>query len=191
LQNTQEQTSCGCLSYKIKNLLNKRFGKLVVTSQLHDRHRYRYVMWECLCDCGSVTKVTSSQLLNANVKSCGCLMHKKNSDNPRWKGFKEISGKKWGDIIRSAKKRNIIFDITIQEAWDVFIRQNRRCALSGLPLELDHGNKAASLDRIDNSKGYIASNIQWLHKDVNCMKMCHSQDHFRFLCNLIASHKLD
>ena len=32
-------------------------------------------------------------------------------------------------------------------------------------------SKTASLDRIDSSKGYTEDNIQWVHKDVNQMKM--------------------
>lgn len=46
----------------------------------------------------------------------------------------------------------------------------------------------ASLDRIDNSKGYEEGNIQWVHKDVNFMKRTYSQEYFIKLCTLISEN---
>jgi hypothetical protein len=44
----------------------------------------------------------------------------------------------------------------------------------------------ASLDRIDSSKGYIDGNVQWVHKEVNEMKMQATQNEFIEYCNLVA-----
>ena len=43
-----------------------------------------------------------------------------------------------------------------------------------------------SLDRIDNNKGYIEENVQWVHKDINMMKRIYSQDYFIYMCKLVA-----
>ena len=48
--------------------------------------------------------------------------------------------------------------------------------------------KTASVDRIDSSKGYIADNIQILHKDINVMKWDFTQDYFLHLCYLIYNN---
>lgn len=32
----------------------------------------RYVVWECQCDCGCLTKVRATNLSNHHVSSCGC-----------------------------------------------------------------------------------------------------------------------
>jgi len=47
--------------------------------------------------------------------------------------------------------------------------------LSGIDLEFsktrkDTQNKSVSIDRIDNKKGYIIGNVQWIHKKINIMK---------------------
>ncbi len=89
-----------------------------------------------------------------------------------YKGYQDLSGKYWYDIKYSANKRNIAFcpKLTIKYAWELFLKQNKKCALSGLDIELYPDIKrrnTASLDRIDNSKGYYRNNIQWLHKSVN------------------------
>jgi 3-methyladenine DNA glycosylase AlkD len=50
-----------------------------------------------------------------------------------------------------------------EDAWNQFVKQDGKCALSGYPLCLDFTNtdysrKTASLDRIDNNKGYEKEN---------------------------------
>ena len=45
----------------------------------------------------------------------------------------------------------------------------------------------ASLDRIDNSKGYLKGNVQWVHKDVNMAKGTMKNDSFIAMCKTIAN----
>ena len=73
--------SCGCIGGS-KYLVGKRFGKLTVTKQLEKRY-FRKIVWECLCDCGSVTEVSTNALKQGNTKSCGCLQYPCGADNPR------------------------------------------------------------------------------------------------------------
>ena len=47
-------------------------------------------------------------------------------------------------------------------------------------------NGSASLDRIDSKKGYTEENVQWIHKDVNSMKMDYNEDYFIKMCQLIV-----
>lgn len=66
------------------------------------------------------------------------------------------------------------------------MKQHRKCNLSGVELEFDKTN-SASLDRIDNTKGYTLENVQWVHKDINRMKNVFSQDYFIDMCHRIAA----
>lgn len=70
--------SCGCLkkenAQKINanNLLNQRFGKLLVLykcNYLIDNH---YV-WHCKCDCGNEKDIMGKHLTTGQTLSCGCL----------------------------------------------------------------------------------------------------------------------
>jgi hypothetical protein len=91
--------------------------------------------------------------------------------------------------LRRAKQRDYEFTITIDYIWDIYIAQDKVCALSGVPISF---NDTASLDRIDNAVGYVRENIQIVHKDINYMKYIYSQDYFIKMCNLVASkHNVD
>jgi hypothetical protein len=91
--------------------------------------------------------------------------------------------------VRRATQRGYEFTITIEEIWDIYIAQDKVCALTGVPITF---NDTASLDRVDNAIGYIKSNIQIVHKDINYMKYTYGQDYFIKMCNLVArKHKVD
>lgn len=110
-----------------------------------------------------------------------------------WRGHGEISGAYWCSIRSRAPGRNLDFSITIEEAWEVFLKQNRKCVYSGLELIFAtkivfpaRTEQTASIDRIDSDKGYIPNNIQWVHKDVNKMKQFFTDERFKELCLLIG-----
>lgn len=53
-----------------ENLIGKKFGKLLVISSAPNKGCRTY--WECLCDCGNHTTVTSTHLKTGHTLSCGC-----------------------------------------------------------------------------------------------------------------------
>jgi len=100
----------------------------------------------------------------------------------------------WFRIQDGAKRRNLMFAITKEYAWLLFQQQKGICALSGRILQfaitesnINKHTQTASLDRIDSSKGYVEGNVQWIHKDVQKMKMDFQQDEFIRLCTSIAN----
>lgn len=118
-----------------------------------------------------------------------------------WEPYEEIPGPFWQSVVNGAKRRKIEFNLTIEDAWDLFIRQDRKCALSGIKIKFEryafvresgksrwNQNQTASLDRIDSTLGYIKGNVQWVHKDINLMKSDLNQEQFIKYCRLIASH---
>lgn len=146
------------------------------------------VVWRFRCDCGNEIEQSSSRVKNKFVTSCGCTNYGELSSG--WAGYAELSGKYWGGIQNSAKKRRHTFDITKEYVWELFLRQGRKCALSGLPIFFNDTRNSieqtASLDRIDSSIGYFEGNVQWVHKDVNKMKNVFSQEYFIHMCKLIG-----
>lgn len=107
---------------------------------------------------------------------------------PSWKGCGDISGSIFGFIRINAKDRNLEFSITIEYIWNLFLKQNKKCAITNKTLYFDKKNKTASLDRIDSSKGYIEGNVQWVHKDINLMKHKLSMKELIDLCQLVVDH---
>ena len=120
---------------------------------------------------------------------CNCLF---NSSKQRLnEQYGEISGRKFTRLKWSAKNRNIDFDLTIEYLWELFLKQKRKCALSGHKLSFNGKNVSVSLDRIDSLKGYTEGNVQWIHKDVNFMKHTFSQQKFIDWCKKIVYHNKD
>jgi hypothetical protein len=100
----------------------------------------------------------------------------------------------------TARRRGIPFELTIEEAWYLFVAQNRRCALSGLELKMPVGTlngtalteiDSPSLDRIDSKKPYVVVNVQWVHKHINIMKNSFNQSEFIALCHAVAKNHAD
>lgn len=74
--------SCGCLHSEIisnmflNDLTDKIFGKLKVNRRAETKWspsgKTMYTMWECECECGKKINVSSINLLNGRIDSCGC-----------------------------------------------------------------------------------------------------------------------
>ncbi len=148
--------------------------------------------WQCRCDCGELVNVRADHFSETRLmnRTCGC--GRSGENNYGWKGHGELSGQRWSSINKSARERNLEVTITIEDAWNLFLKQGRMCALTGWNLTMhvrgSHGGDA-SLDRIDSSLGYVSGNIQWVHKDINMMKNKHDEYYFIGMCKAVASHR--
>lgn len=71
---TGHTSSCGCLrkGQNIKDLTNQKFG-LLTAIKVVKTDKNRNAVWDCVCECGNHTQVTSSALLHGQTVSCGCL----------------------------------------------------------------------------------------------------------------------
>jgi|SRR5690606_30321099 len=176
-------------------MIGKRFGSLTVVRD-HSTTRNGHKRFTCVCDCGNTCNILGTHLQQGNTTSCGC-MRPRGKDHPKWTGFGDISGNYWHNhVIRSASgakgRRKIDVNITIEYAWDLFLKQKGRCALSGRKLRFPerHTDRGwtASLDRINSLKGYVEGNVQWVHKDVNIMKNKFDNNYFIDMCKEIANN---
>ena len=59
---------------KAKNIANLRFEKLVALRPSENKASNGSILWECICDCGTITFSTASDLRLKRKKSCGCLV---------------------------------------------------------------------------------------------------------------------
>lgn len=180
----------------MKDLTGKKFSMLTVLGRAGS-NRCGGTTWNCLCECGD-TKVYSSDHLtrkSAPVKSCGCIAKtRKGPLHHQWNGYNEISGNWWyNHVLRERKQSSrtkVPVTITIQEAYNILVSQDWKCALSGesLTISNSHEYNTASIDRIDSSKGYELGNIQWVHKHINFMKRTYSQEYFISMCKKVANN---
>ena len=93
-------------------------------------------------------------------------------------------------IKQNAIKQNLEYSIDNQYLWDLFLKQNKKCVLSGVPLKFtDHTRTSefrcettASLDRIDSNVGYVVGNVRWVHKDINRIRWAFDDETFLEWC---------
>lgn len=181
------------------NLVGNQYHYLTVMRMAQTKKSIRGE-WRaiCRCRCGkSDLDVAIRGLLNGRTTSCGCSKERyekmRGENSVLFKGCGDISGKYWGNINTRANRRNYEINISIEEGWKLYLKQERKCALSGIPIGFANANKkssetTASLDRKDSTKGYVINNIQWVHKKINIMKNIYSQEEFINLCKQVGEN---
>jgi len=147
--------------------------------------------WEKKYNCSHKTICARLRKYHVPLKSSE---YYRGNKSVNWKGYGELSSLYWWHVKEKAQKRNLEFNLNIEDAWHLFLEQDRKCVLTGIPLKInnryaikDHNN-IASIDRIDSSKGYTIDNIQWVHKYINVMKWQLSQQEFIDMCNKVTEH---
>lgn len=176
---------------KGKQRIGERSGKLTIIDRTIESTRG---WWYCKCDCGNVIKLSLQRLAKPKnfPISCGCISKAKGKDSRLWGGHGDISLSFFNNCKIAAESRKFHFAITIEYIWDLFIKQERKCCFTGLPLFFGKNHKSektASLDRIDSSKGYIEGNVQWCHKWVNILKKNMPEPHFFAIIKAIYENK--
>ena len=124
---------------------------------------------KCLCTlCGNKTVKFFSSVLRGATTSCGCRTDQyeklRGKNSSQYTGYEDITGRTWSKIKRGAKNRGLSFNLNLKDAWELFLKQDKKCIYTGIPLVFGRSghNKetTASIDRIDSSKGYTKENIQ-------------------------------
>ncbi len=172
------------------DITGKKFGELYVVKRDHLSNKGWY--WFCNCSCNKTTIVRIDHLTGGRIKSCGCKLKGKTSVH--WKGYEKISGAEWGSIKEGAIDRHLLLEISIKDIWNQFEKQNGKCALTNLDIDFNRGKHSknvylgsASLDRINNNKGYTIDNIWWVHKDINYMKSTFKlQDFLKYIYKIAS-----
>ena len=132
-----------------------RFGRLVVTSRAGTTASKK-VLWECLCDCGNVTRVDICSLVTANTLSCGCYLKEKITKHGGWQ---KGSYNTWRAMVRRCTNPQ-----------DKDYPRYGGVGVSVCPEWLDYPAFVAdmgepvgdeTLDRIDTYGNYVRENCRW------------------------------
>lgn len=80
LRNGHSSKGCKSCSRKHqkkgKDITNQKFGLLTALSPTEKRTDNGSILWKCQCDCGNITYISVSSLINGGTQSCGCLVSK-------------------------------------------------------------------------------------------------------------------
>jgi len=157
----------------------------------------------CECKCGLQKEVQLTAMKRQQSKRCSSCAGKQivlpEKFKKSWEGEKcgELNKTLFSHIKSKALERDLEFNLSQQFLWDLLVQQNFKCKLSGIQIyistKIKNGNPdfnfiTASLDRIDSKKGYIKQNVQWVHKDINKMKMDFPNEYFIQMCVEISKN---
>lgn len=169
------------------------FGKLKVIEKLgcSKNNGNKYL---CRCECGNTRITFAHALYNRTprkILNCSRFPCRKSPNNTT---IGDLTGSYWATVKCHAKKRNIKVILTQKQAWNLFLKQERKCALSKVDIKMETNFKShdrtASLDRIDSSKDYTIDNVQWVHKEVNRIKNDLPNTKFLYWCKLISKNNI-
>lgn len=175
---------------KIKHIpiIGTKYGQWEVISEEIKRHsekKGRTAYFKVRCKCGQEGWRAVHTLIEGTTKSCKSCAKTANNINTFVLSYFNKSE-------RRATIANLEFNITPIYLENLFIKQDKKCALSGVLIEFKpnylRNKQSVSLDRIDNTKGYVIDNVQWVHKDVNFMKGVMKQEDFINMCKLISEN---
>lgn len=174
--------------------VGKTYGNLEVLALVRNKRRGSYyAVCRCLL-CNNVKEILLTLVLNNIAITCGCKIgvyeKLRGKNSVQFTGYEGLPGTVWKNITNRAAKRGYKVEVTKKYLWELYLKQNKLCALSKIPIKFGRSGYSvettASLDRIDSSKGYTEGNVQWVYKDVNIMKSTFPQNYFIELCRRIS-----
>ncbi len=173
--NTGNSKSCGCSTGRyVEEVPGTRYGRLVVLrrgpNKVDVKGTKRGAAWVCQCDCGNIVTVSGHSLREGNTTSCGCLRLERAIERVSKPVGIAAKNRAIAVMKANATRRELPWELTEEETVTLMGKPCHYCgALPSNVSESRNGSiQYSGIDRLDSSKGYIASNV------VSCCYVCNN-----------------
>jgi len=146
--------------------------------------------FECKCsECDNIIFITKKDVDENNKKFCSKECKNKNNKSEYYHYLKGVE--------KRANHKKLPFDLTESYIKNLLeIKQNNKCSITGCFIKIKNKKEesilyeTASLDRIDNKKGYTEDNVQWVMLGINYMRLDFDIDDLHKTLKLIIENYL-
>lgn len=147
------------------DITGNRYGRLVANRQSGVSKR-GLLLWECSCDCGTLTVVAGAALRSGNTKSCGCFRRDTTGDRARTHA---LTGHPILESYKGAKRR---CTSPTHKNYDEYGGRGIEFRFSSFGEFLDTLESSwfpgATLERINNDGHYEVGNVRWATRSEQC-----------------------
>ncbi len=169
-----------------------------IAGVIRDKHGRIMVYHRCEI-CGKKRKILKTYYERGMYKLCmKCASKKRDREYMEIHGHgKNYRGSKYFTKVfincweNGAKVRNLEWLLSFDDLDALWEKQENKCAFTGKLMCLKPGfDTRVSLDRIDSTKGYRLSNVQFVCSYINFAKQNRTDDQFIKMCAEIVNYRL-
>jgi hypothetical protein len=154
------------------NLENQKFGKWLVIGKYPVRKNKNNVVWLCRCECGGEYEVRASELKRGGSKQCRKCSGKEKRSKAKFGN--SAKGALLHSYKMAARRRNLTWEISDELFFELTQKFCYYCGKlpNETPITIFTRRNCPEIyvyngiDRVDNTEGYLDSNI------VTCCKIC-------------------
>lgn len=142
-----------------------RYNELTYVEDIKRSGYHRYCMWRC--SCGELREAWLANVRNGKTKTCKVCAKATMADNGKVVGLTHGESKTrlykcWQAMKDRCNNRKGYEHLDYPKEWEDFLVFKADVAASYF--------EGAELDRIDNTRGYSAANVQWLTRQAHASK---------------------